>query len=190
MTRGQDSQILPALSAHAVSNSVLSSSPLPISATLQPSTFSHSAASPARLPQSESAVPSVTRGDAISAVGSSEVQAGSFQSSSSFRVLYLFAGAARYNGVGAELHAMLRGGDVKVTVDEIDLCRGSHHDLLDPAVWAKVESSLKAGVYQMVIASPPCNTWSRSTFNAKAGPRPLRSAVHLWGGGPLAERPP
>ena len=33
----------------------------------------------------------------------------------------------------------------------------------------------------MVIASPPCNTWSRATLNPSSGPRPLRSSTHLWG---------
>ena len=99
-----------------------------------------------------------------------------------FRVLYLFAGAKRRNDIAAELKDIVKNASgMTVTIGEVDLCRGREHDLLDPAVWARVEPSLKSGVYQMVLASPPCNTWSRSTLNPKAGPRPLRSATHLWG---------
>ena len=91
-------------------------------------------------------------------------------------------GIKRRNDIAAKLDAIVnKAGGMTVTIEEVDLCRGREHDLLDPAVWARIESSLRAGTYQMVLASPPCNTWSRSTLNPKSGPRPLRSSTHLWG---------
>ena len=97
-------------------------------------------------------------------------------------MLYLFAVAKRKNDIGAELRKITSAaGDADIIIDEVDLCRGSDHDLLDAEVWSKIESQLKDGVYQMVLALPPCNTWSRSTYNPKTGPKPLRSARHLWG---------
>ena len=145
MTRGQLAQISPALSAHATCKSLLSSSSLPCSSTPPPSTSSHEAASPARLPQSVATVPVSAPHGAIASGSSSVGPAFSSQAPSSFRVLYLFAGTARNNGIAAAMHTMMRDSAVRVTVDEIDLCRGSHHDLLNPLVWSEVESALKQG---------------------------------------------
>ena len=40
---------------------------------------------------------------------------------------------------------------------------------------------IAAGRWHIVVASPPCNTFSRALFHDAAGPRPLRSRSHSRG---------
>ncbi len=102
-------------------------------------------------------------------------------------VLYLFAGAERQADFNLALRTAvdeLRSGeeDVEVRVEMVDILRGgAAHDLLDTARQDSFLSRIDAGAFDVVIATPPCNTFSRALFNRLPGPRPRRDAQWPWG---------
>ena len=55
--------------------------------------------------------------------------------------------------------------------------RQASDDLLNSQLWDKTFQELEAGLWDVVVMSPPCNTFSRVRFNWKTspGPRPLRN---------------
>ena len=55
--------------------------------------------------------------------------------------------------------------------------RQASDDLLNSQLWDKIFQELEAGLWDVVVMSPPCNTFSRVRFNWKTspGPRPLRN---------------
>ena len=101
------------------------------------------------------------------------------QSGVTLRVLYLFAGKPRRSDVAYYLKT-LAPTDARFEIVEVDLARSSEHDLAEEANWFKHKSQIQAGSYDVVLASPPCNTWTRATFKA-GGPKPLRNRDHPWG---------
>ena len=42
----------------------------------------------------------------------------------------------------------------------------------------KILEDIAKGVYDFVLASPPCNTWSRAVWRDRIGPKPLRSKTY------------
>ena len=55
--------------------------------------------------------------------------------------------------------------------------RQASDDLLNSQLWDKIFQELESGLWDVVVMSPPCNTFSRVRFNWKIspGPRPLRN---------------
>ena len=102
-------------------------------------------------------------------------------------VLYLFAGAERQADFNLALHTAvdeLRGSEesVFVKLEMVDILRGgSDHDLGDIGRQASFLERIDAGEFDVVIATPPCNTFSRSLFNRLPGPRPKRDMQWPWG---------
>ena len=91
------------------------------------------------------------------------------------RVLYLFAGAKRKSGFGPCLRKLARTAKVPVDIQEHDLLRGGHrHNLLLGTKRRRWLKLIREGRYSMVIASPPCGTFSRARWANKTGPPPLR----------------
>ena len=68
-------------------------------------------------------------------------------------------------------------------VQEIDIERSNDQDLSSPAIWESITQQLKEGLVDVVLLSPPCNTFSRARFQWKRspGPRPVRNASFPWG---------
>ena len=56
-------------------------------------------------------------------------------------------------------------------------------DLTDVSLWDELFSQVKSGGWDVVILSPPCNTWSRARYQWKVhpGPKPLPSLSWPWG---------
>lgn len=69
----------------------------------------------------------------------------------------------------------------KCTLVELDICRSSKHDLTLPSVLERWKARIQRGIFSVVLASPPCNTFSRATFSGKPGPRPVRDFNHPKG---------
>ena len=104
------------------------------------------------------------------------------------RVLYLFAGAKRSNDLKAfltrlctytktQLQELSPGNAINfyMHMDEVDILRGkTKYNLLNGAVRAKIMAKVSSGRYNVVVASPPCSTFSRARSN-DGGPSPLRS---------------
>ena len=95
------------------------------------------------------------------------------------RVLYLFAGKARPGSFDDCLYK--RAGGRVVVVNAVDVARGSDHDLTKKKLRKRVLEDVRAGLYFLVAASPPCSTFSRARMSGRPGPPPLRSDACLRG---------
>ena len=64
---------------------------------------------------------------------------------------------------------------------EVEVRRGKDGDLTDDEVWGKYEARLLDDYYDVVIESPPCNTFTTARINeegdAAEGPSALRDAT-------------
>ena len=90
------------------------------------------------------------------------------------RGLYLFASSKRKTDLGSCLRRCCKKYHLKVKLDEIDLLRGGEkHNMLSPRRWRDLVSLIKKGKYDVVVASPPCGTFSRARWRT-GGPKPLR----------------
>ena len=60
-------------------------------------------------------------------------------------------------------------------VVELDTFRGGEgHNRLDLQRQTEIVSGMRDGKWDLVIAAPPCNTWSRALFSDDKDPNPLR----------------
>lgn len=99
------------------------------------------------------------------------------------KVLYLFAGKERKSSVSGRLKAMAHrlGNGTAIEVEEWDILRGAEFDLGVPTVQAALLARIKNGDFDLVLSTPPCNTWSRVLFANSFGPCPVRSKAYPWG---------
>lgn len=104
-------------------------------------------------------------------------------------VLYIFSGVERRADVGQYLreHPLIAG-----TISEVDVLRDPEAgDVTVKAVWDKLMSDLSCGVYDVLIITPPCNSFSRATW-AGGDPKPCRSKSYPkgfpWASGSNRER--
>ena len=89
------------------------------------------------------------------------------------RTLHLFSGPKDRPD---SLTAALRQRGLQST--DFDLVNG--FDLRDDLVYTKLAADIKAGIYNFIVAGPPCNTFSRVRSHS-GGPPPLRSSEHPYG---------
>ena len=54
-------------------------------------------------------------------------------------------------------------------------------DLLDNDRRQSLLQEIRDGGFNLVVVSPPCNTWSRAVWANKFGPKPVRSRQKPWG---------
>ena len=75
------------------------------------------------------------------------------------KVLYVFAGMERK----ADINFYLRTtAGLLLEISEIDVLRDPcAHDVTRLGVWGGIMDSLKAGAWDVLVITPPCNTWSR-----------------------------
>ena len=94
------------------------------------------------------------------------------------RALYLFAGAPRKSSIADAFRALSKSsyGSIDFEFVEIDITRNpQEHDLKNPELRSGFLDDIARGIYDLVIASPPCNTWSRAVWANNRGPHPIRS---------------
>ena len=96
-------------------------------------------------------------------------------------MLYLFSGKKRKNSVASFLKKMASKQGFTVTVTEVDIRSGKRNDLTRPAVQARWLQLLSKGVFDALVVTPPCSTYSRACWANEEGPFPLRSSVHPRG---------
>jgi len=96
------------------------------------------------------------------------------------RVCYIFAGEERYAEMGNALRR-LAGNDVLVSMEEHDILRHKRTDLLDKKEQTAILDKIEKGAYDVVISSPPCETFTRAKHTNRFGPPPLRSFFHPYG---------
>ena len=97
------------------------------------------------------------------------------QSSARPKALYLFAGLQRKSDVSSILRKL--GWEV----EDVDILRSRAHDLSKSSVSDRLLHRIKQNEFAAVIASPPCNTYTRVMFANNRGPRPMRTFVHPMG---------
>ena len=97
------------------------------------------------------------------------------------RILYIFAGEHRQADIGDYFRKWVakynRHGGLQLSLEltELDAKRGgSDHDLLDATRQQHLIKCIEDGYYDLVLAAPPCNSFSRATFSSKPGPPPVR----------------
>ena len=90
--------------------------------------------------------------------------------------LYLFAGPKRRSTIGSILRK--RGWEVH----EVDILQDPRRfDLSKQSVQKQILDKIKTRTYSLVLASPPCDTFSRVKFSNHWGPRPTRTAAYPRG---------
>jgi hypothetical protein len=95
--------------------------------------------------------------------------------STGLRALYLFAGMKRKSDIACFLK---KSGWY---IDELDILRSKDHDLTKQHLRTELLHQIHSGKYKAVLASPPCNTFSRVKFANTLGPVPTRSFTHPRG---------
>jgi hypothetical protein len=81
------------------------------------------------------------------------------------RVLWLFSGPRREDDIQVCLERQLvslfapGGVETKVFSLHFDTLHGRHFDASRPDVRKRVLDEVRGGLWDVVVASPPCNTW-------------------------------
>ena len=98
-------------------------------------------------------------------------------------MLYLFAGVPRDGDIESHLKDLAVQFDIQVHVRALDLKRDPSHDLTSKGLWEDVFQGISAGLWDVLILSPPCNTFSRARCNWMGGtfPKPVRDQSFPWG---------
>jgi len=89
--------------------------------------------------------------------------------------LYLFAGKKRPNSVAEFLRKKSKHQLIRTEIIEFDILRRKSIDLSRHSVQQSILHQIRQGLFDVVLASPPCSTFSRATYSNKRGPRPMRS---------------
>ena len=89
--------------------------------------------------------------------------------------MYLFCGKPRKADIKECLQQLSKTQGFHLTMREVDIERSSVDDLTDVSLWDELFLQVKSGHWDVVILSPPCNTWSRARYQWKLhpGPKPL-----------------
>ena len=94
-------------------------------------------------------------------------------------MLYLFAGESRKADVRHYLQGFCDLAQVVLEISEMDICRDPSMDLLDETAKRALQQ-IRDGSWDVVIVTPPCNTFSRVRF-VQPGPKPVRSRLYPLG---------
>ena len=95
-------------------------------------------------------------------------------------VLYLFAGPKRKGDMRDHLSRAGRARNLDVQTIEYDVLRHRRQDLTKVALRRTIRTQVEQGKFDMVMASPPCGTFSRAR-KRDSGPPPLRSEKYPRG---------
>ena len=98
----------------------------------------------------------------------------------SLRILYLFAGTERESDYHTAVRQILQRlvfqetEAIDVVIATVDILRGSEAGHLLPQDRRQdILLSIAIGEWDIVVAEPPCNTFSRSLFSGIPGPLTL-----------------
>lgn len=98
-------------------------------------------------------------------------------------VLYLFSGLPRKADIRHYLQGCANSMNFLLNIREVDIERSPSDDLSNLDLWESILKNICSGVFQVVVLSPPCGTWSRARCQwlHSPGPRPVRDKQHPWG---------
>ena len=99
------------------------------------------------------------------------------------RVLYLFCGVPPRSDIHACLRRLSKKGGFTLEVKEVDIERSNDDDLNSEDLWQQLLGEVQSGLWDVIVLSPPCNTFSRARcqWQKHPGPRPVRSSCYPWG---------
>ena len=97
------------------------------------------------------------------------------------RVLYLFAGRARWGDIRHHLHKLARQCGARLHMEEFDIERADDHDLSAGPLWEEIMEKLRAGGHDVLVLAPPCEDFTRVKYSLSEGPPPSRSKEHPRG---------
>ena len=101
--------------------------------------------------------------------------------SAGLRVLYTFAGPARKCSLANSLATHCRSAGPSLSMVEVDLLRSDAHDLARRRTHESVFKAVRAGVFNVIISTPPCSSFSRVRQANSLGPPAVRSAAYPQG---------
>ena len=93
----------------------------------------------------------------------------------SLRVLYLFSGTPRRWDMQSCLKQLCATEGLNLEMLCIDIKRKPWIDLSQSRERDKLVEQIKQGLFDAIIISPPCSTFSRACWANHRGPRPVRS---------------
>ena len=98
-------------------------------------------------------------------------------------MLYLFAGVPRDGDIESHLKDLALQFDIHLHVRALDLKSDPGHDLTSKSLWEEIFRDISAGLWDVLILSPPCNTFSRARCNwmGNTFPKPVRDHSYPWG---------
>ena len=98
-------------------------------------------------------------------------------------MLYLFCGLQRKADINHFLHVQCDTLGFELSIKELDIERSEADDLLQVSLWKQIWHEIENNSWDVVILTPPCNTFSRARCRALGapGPPPLRNVMHPWG---------
>lgn len=105
----------------------------------------------------------------------------SFTPTWSLSVLYVFAGKERQADVRSHLEDLQQQFNFLLTIKEVDIVRDPALDVTDKKLIDSLLLEIDSRVFDVIIVTPPCNTFSRARSSGRPGPKPLRSAHFPWG---------
>ena len=92
-------------------------------------------------------------------------------------MVYLFAGASRRGDIRQQLQRLAHG-KFHLELKELDIELHHSHDWSKTELWDDLFKDIDQGLVDVLLVSPPCNTFSRARHHFRqGGPRPLRSAT-------------
>ena len=109
------------------------------------------------------------------------VRAASRGSTRTFVVMHLFSGARRPGDLEEFFRQAAKRAGIALLMLSVDLADDPLWDLTLAATFDTLRQLVCEGLIDVIIAGPPCSTWSRLRF-MPGGPRPLRLRSHPWGG--------
>ena len=98
-----------------------------------------------------------------------------------FTILYLFSGKHRDTSLAAQLVQLGKDRGVAVRVEEVDIEFGAGFDLSVEETRRHYLANIQKGMYDAVICTPPCSTYTRVRMANMRGPPPLRSRDFPYG---------
>ena len=94
-------------------------------------------------------------------------------------MLYVFSGAPRDGDLGHWLEQQADGRRVEMRT--VDIVKSNREDLTKEKLRKSILKEVTDGKYAVVVASPPCVSFSRARYSGKPGPPALRSGKFLRG---------
>ena len=98
-------------------------------------------------------------------------------------MLYLFCGRKRKADIKHFLHRIGKSEHFDIHVREVDIERNDTDDLRQQNLWDELWEEIQKDFWDVVLLTPPCNSFSRARCNSEGfpGPPAVRNFHHPWG---------